>query len=66
MLKVLTKEGRWEDLYFNRHDHLDNLAAGFLQQNDLKAAFRAGLVEAMQNLVASGQKQGSVDIIDLL
>jgi len=65
-LKVLTKDGRWESLNFNRHDNLESLGSAFLNQHGLKAAFRYGLVEAMQKLAASGQKQSSVDIIDLL
>jgi hypothetical protein len=66
VLRVLTKESRWEELKFRGGDDFDGLSFSFLERHGLKAAFRAGLVEAMQKMTASGQKHGSVDVIDLL
>lgn len=66
VLRVLTKDGKWEELSFNCNANFDSLASGFLERNALRPAFREGLAEAMQKMVASAQARSSVDIIDLL
>jgi len=65
-LRVLTKENRWEELAFYGHTDFDEVAADFLKQYQLRAAFRGGLADAMRQMAASGQSHHSVDIIDLL
>jgi len=65
-LRVLTSNGRWEELYFSAADDMEEVGAIFLATHGLKDAFLAGLVDAMRGLVASGQAERSVDVIDLL
>jgi hypothetical protein len=65
-LKVLAKEGRWEEITFSGHEDFDAMARKFLERLSLRPAFRTGLAEAMRKMAASGQRQSSVDIIDLL
>merc|ERR1712139_15311 len=66
VLRLLTKDSRWEDLSFHGHDNFDALASNFLERQGPRPAFRSGLTEAMKQMVASGQRHHSVDIIDLL
>merc|ERR1719221_467615 len=65
-LMVLTSDSRWETLTFFSGDNLEQLALAFLRDKGLKAAFQSGLVSKMRSMIASGQAQSSVDIVDLI
>jgi hypothetical protein len=66
VLRVLTKDGRWENMTFHSHTDVDAMAKSFLEQHGLRPAFRAGLADFMRQMAATGQMQSSVDVIDLL
>lgn len=65
VLTVLTSDSRWETLNFSR-GNLEQQAKSFLTSKGLKEAFCSGLVAKMKSMVASGQAQSSVDIVDLI
>jgi uncharacterized membrane protein len=65
-LRVLLSDERWQSLTFTSADNLEAAAASFLRQEQLKAAFLSGLVERMRGMIASGQAQASIDIVDLV
>lgn len=66
VLRVLTKENKWEELSFHGHENFETLASAFLERHGLRSAFRGGLTEAMRHMVASGKRCHSVDLIDLI
>jgi len=65
-LTVLTSDNRWETIAFSASDNLDSKGASFLRQKGLKAAFQSGLTSKMRTMIAQGQAQSSVDIVDLI
>ncbi|CAE7624232.1 unnamed protein product [Symbiodinium sp. CCMP2456] len=64
-LTVLTSDSRWETLMFHS-GNFEKQALEFLRQKKLKAAFVGGLAAKMKAMVAAGQAQSSVDIVDLI
>eukprot|EP00931_Biecheleriopsis_adriatica_P115993 TRINITY_DN9170_c0_g2_i1.p1 TRINITY_DN9170_c0_g2~~TRINITY_DN9170_c0_g2_i1.p1 ORF type:complete len:1624 (+),score=547.66 TRINITY_DN9170_c0_g2_i1:349-4872(+) len=66
VLTVLTSDSRWETLNFSKSLSLEQQARSFLSSKGLKEAFCSGLVSKMKSMVASGQAQSSVDIVDLI
>merc|ERR1719247_1326947 len=46
VLRVLTKENKWEELSFHGHENFETLASAFLERHGLRSAFRGGLTEA--------------------
>ncbi|CAE7419245.1 unnamed protein product [Symbiodinium natans] len=65
VLTVLTSDNRWETLKFYA-GNFEQQASDFLAQKKLKAAFVGGLAAKMKAMVAAGQVQSSVDIVDLI
>jgi len=65
-LTVLTSDSRWELLNFGPGENLEHKGAAFLRQKGLKAAFQAGIVSKMHEMIQMGQAQSSVDIVDLI
>jgi len=65
-LTLLMSDSRWEALSFSTGENLEQKGVAFLAQKGLKAAFQSGLIAKMRSMIASGQSQASVDIIDLL
>jgi len=65
-LTILTSDSRWETLSFFAGENLDQRGTAFLEQRGLKSAFHPGLVSKMRSMIAMGQAQASVDIVDLL
>eukprot|EP00927_Polykrikos_kofoidii_P056303 TRINITY_DN50457_c0_g1_i1.p1 TRINITY_DN50457_c0_g1~~TRINITY_DN50457_c0_g1_i1.p1 ORF type:complete len:1047 (-),score=114.20 TRINITY_DN50457_c0_g1_i1:134-3274(-) len=66
VLRVLVSEGQWEELRVCRGDNLEKVSAAFVRRHDLRAGLIPGLVGGLRRLAASGQKEGSVDVVDLL
>jgi len=66
VLHVLVREGRSEKLSFLAQSDLLQSATQFLQQYGVKATFASGLVQQMKQMIGSGQREESVDIVDLL
>lgn len=65
-LSVQIGDHRWETLYFSPGDNVQQKGSEFLQSKGLKAAFLSGLSTRMQQMVATGQAQMTVDIVDLI
>jgi len=65
-LTVLTSDSRLETLMFRSDGNFEKQALEFLMQKKLKAAFVGGLAAKMKAMVAAGQAQSSVDIVDLI
>merc|ERR1712039_965968 len=65
-LQVQSSDDRWENCAFSDSMNLDEQAGAFLRQRNLKSAFQAGLLAKMRQMIASGQEQASVDIVDLI
>jgi len=65
-LTVLTSDNRWETINFTASDNLELKGGSFLKQKGLKAAFQSGLTSKMRTMIATGQAQSSVDIVDLI
>lgn len=66
VLRVQAADERWETFAFFGGQDLGQQAATFLRQHAIKPAFQNGLVAKMQQMLASGQQSGSVDIVDLI
>lgn len=66
VLKVLTSENRWETFTFSASGDQDAQGEVFLQTYGLKSAFKSGLLKKMQSMIALGQMEASIDIVDLI
>jgi len=66
VLRVQMAEEIWEPFAFTGSKSLEQQAAMFLRQHLLKDAFQGGLVSKMQRMLALGQQDSSVDIVDLI